>query len=80
VIFNFVGVVVDNKVNKNGQCAAAGTKANCMLSFIHRGTTDKYGDVIIPLYAALVRPLLENDVQFWSLSRSNIGEFSIRSQ
>ncbi|GAB0204703.1 hypothetical protein GRJ2_002935900 [Grus japonensis] len=61
-----LGVLVDNKLNMSEQCAAAAKKANRMLGCINKGITSRDKGVIIPLYSALVRPHLEQCVQFWS--------------
>ena len=47
------------------QCNEAIGRANCTLSCINRGITNRSREVLLPLYAALVRPQLEYCVQFW---------------
>ena len=61
-----LGVVIDAKMNMGQQCGDAVRKANCTLSCIHRCISSKSKEVILPLYAALVRPQLEYCVQFWA--------------
>ncbi|GAB0188993.1 mitochondrial enolase superfamily member 1 [Grus japonensis] len=61
-----LGVLVDNKLNMNKQCAAVAKQANRMLGCINKGITNRDKEVIIPLYSAFVRPHLEYCVQFWS--------------
>jgi len=57
-----LGVLVDNKLNMNEQCAAVEKKTNSVLGCINKGITSRDKEVIIPLYLVLVRPQLENCV------------------
>ena len=62
-----LGVIIDSKMNMGRQCGEAVRKANRTLSCIHRCISNRSKEVILPLYAALVRPQLEYCVQFWML-------------
>ena len=60
-----LGVIIDAKMNMGRQCGDAVRKANRTLSCIHRCISSRSKEVILRLYAALVRLQLEYCVQFW---------------
>ncbi|KAK4830797.1 LOW QUALITY PROTEIN: hypothetical protein QYF61_013630 [Mycteria americana] len=57
-----LGVLIDEKMDMNLQCALAAQKPNHILGCIKRSVEG--GD--FPLYSALVRPHLEYCIQLWS--------------
>ncbi|GAB0177562.1 mitochondrial enolase superfamily member 1 [Grus japonensis] len=59
------GVLTDEKLNMNRQCAFAAQKANCVLGCIKSSVTSRSREGILPLYSALVRPHLEYCIQLW---------------
>ena len=61
-----LGIVVDGSMKMSTQCAAAVKKANSMLGIIRKGTENKTASIMLPLQKSMVRPHLEDCVQFWS--------------
>ena len=60
-----LGVIVDESLKSNRQCAKAAAAANAGLGMIRRTFLCKDKELILQLYKSLVRPRLEYCIQAW---------------
>lgn len=69
-----VVVLVDSGMTMRQHCVAVAKKSNDILGYIRRAVASRLRDVLLPNYSALVRPHLDNGIQFWAPQLKNDRE------
>ncbi|KAK4810619.1 hypothetical protein QYF61_007356 [Mycteria americana] len=61
-----LGILADTKLNMSHHCALVAKKDSGILGCIKRNIASRSREVNLPLSSAVVRPPLEQQVQFWA--------------
>jgi hypothetical protein len=61
-----LGVIITNDLKWGHQCDEAFKRANRTIGFVSRNFHCRDKEIIMPIYKAMIRPLVEFAVQFWS--------------
>lgn len=69
-----VVVLVDSGMTMRQHCAVVAKKSSGILGCIRRAVVSRLRDVLLPVYSALVRPHLDNGIQFWAPQLKNDRE------